>query len=890
MKIKTYDAGRFVKKNYFSYGVEVNEDRAIPAVLDGLKPVVRRSLWAANKMGLHNNKTNVKTARLVGDIIGKYHPHGDSSVEAALATQISSCVPTFEGEGNWGNFSDKKWAAQRYCVTGDTLIKTNFGDIKISKLPKLFGQSKNVLTKNGFKFNTKGLSTVGINGKQVEISTWINSGKHNVLEIKTNFNSLKCTPNHPILTLNSDFKHEWVESGKLAIGDYLCVTRSQVNNNLKHVKTLTESNAKFLGYLVSEGYRYGRNGVGFSNTDDSISNDFRDCLANLIEQFDLDINVIEKTRIIVEGNKPVTEFNIHSAELMSWLKSLGFKLGSKNQRVPKVIFKSSNYIVSNFLSAYYSGDGSISCGAQIDCLCQITADSISKKLLKDISYLLWSRFSILTGDLVKDSRSNCYKLYVLGNESNRDFIQKVNFTCTIKKDRCTESLELLNNIALTAGNSKTDIIPFADRLDNGIHKTRRAFRRNYLEYSTNAKQLAKEIYDSDYLYVKIESIKSLGKEWVYDLTVPETHSFTANNFVVHNTNIKLSKYSDLVFFDNFYLPAIDLIDNFDGEEKEPVVLPALLPHLLLNGASGIGVGMATEIPQFTLSSVLKTVKQIFTLKDVNYSTCKNLELNHVEKAIYDKKLNKEQLKQLIDSGKGRILFEPVLTLKPSMIEGTGFVQNNLSQVIDKVEKNRNVVRTFDAISTESRYGKLYIYLKKCLNKQALDLELDKVKKDLSAYCSYNIKVVKRFFSRKSNTVEKSLADYSVIDILKDWYDYRIDLEKRACGIAIEKVEKQISDLELKIKAVDHLDDIVACLKSKMDDKQMTEKLSKVMKVSLDDAFKVICFEVRRLKSLEKSELIKKIKEHKSEIKAYQVRIKNPDEYILTTLKNFEKLV
>ena len=107
--------------------------------------------------------------------------------------------------------------------------------------------------------------------------------------------------------------------------------------------------------------------------------------------------------------------------------------------------------------------------------------------------------------------------------------------------------------------------------------------------------------------------------------------------------------------------------------------------------------------------------------------------------------------------------------------------------------------------------------------------------------------------------------------------------------AITKVEEKILDLELKIKAVDHLDDIVKCLKSKMNDKEMTEKLSKAMKVSLEDAFKVICFEVRRLKALEKSELLNKIKELKVEIKSYEVRIKKPDEYILTTLKDFEKL-
>lgn len=79
------------------YGEEVNEQRAIPALADGLKPVSRRLLWAAKGM-----TSQGKSARLVGNTMGGFHPHGDSSIYGALITAVNSPVPPFVGVGNWG--------------------------------------------------------------------------------------------------------------------------------------------------------------------------------------------------------------------------------------------------------------------------------------------------------------------------------------------------------------------------------------------------------------------------------------------------------------------------------------------------------------------------------------------------------------------------------------------------------------------------------------------------------------------------------------------------------------------------------------------------------------------------------------------------------------------
>ena len=95
----TLVAKTFMKR----YGHYVNEDRAMPALMDGLKPVHRRILWAMHLLGCHPNAKTVKSARIIGDVIGKYHPHGDSGAYTALVNMANQPSPFVYGEGNWGN-------------------------------------------------------------------------------------------------------------------------------------------------------------------------------------------------------------------------------------------------------------------------------------------------------------------------------------------------------------------------------------------------------------------------------------------------------------------------------------------------------------------------------------------------------------------------------------------------------------------------------------------------------------------------------------------------------------------------------------------------------------------------------------------------------------------
>ena len=119
-KIKDSDRINIEKEmenSFLDYAMSVIVSRALPDVCDGLKPVHRRIIYAMNEAGYVSGKPSRKSARIVGDVMGKYHPHGDSAIYDAmvrLAQEFSMRVPLVEGQGNFGSMDGDSAAAMRY--------------------------------------------------------------------------------------------------------------------------------------------------------------------------------------------------------------------------------------------------------------------------------------------------------------------------------------------------------------------------------------------------------------------------------------------------------------------------------------------------------------------------------------------------------------------------------------------------------------------------------------------------------------------------------------------------------------------------------------------------------------------------------------------------------
>src|ERR1700688_1701142 len=106
-----------MKTSYIDYSMSVIVGRALPDVRDGLKPVHRRILFAMKEMGLTHRSAYKKSARVVGDVLGKFHPHGDLSVYDAMVRMVqefSLRYPIVDGQGNFGSIDGDPPAAMRY--------------------------------------------------------------------------------------------------------------------------------------------------------------------------------------------------------------------------------------------------------------------------------------------------------------------------------------------------------------------------------------------------------------------------------------------------------------------------------------------------------------------------------------------------------------------------------------------------------------------------------------------------------------------------------------------------------------------------------------------------------------------------------------------------------
>jgi DNA gyrase subunit A len=116
-KIIGVDIKNEMKQSYIDYAMTVIVARALPDVRDGLKPVHRRILYSMDELGVSPDKPHRKSARIVGDVLGKYHPHGDTAVYDAmvrLAQNFSIRCPLVDGHGNFGSVDGDGAAAMRY--------------------------------------------------------------------------------------------------------------------------------------------------------------------------------------------------------------------------------------------------------------------------------------------------------------------------------------------------------------------------------------------------------------------------------------------------------------------------------------------------------------------------------------------------------------------------------------------------------------------------------------------------------------------------------------------------------------------------------------------------------------------------------------------------------
>jgi len=228
--VTAIDFGDAMRERFIRYASYVVTDRSIPDLRDGLKPSQRRVLWAMWEMGVRYNKPTKKSARVIGNAMGKYHPHGDQSLYSTLvrmAQSFSMNNPLLEGQGNFGSIDGDDPAAQRYCIPSGTPILLEDGTSKNVEL----------LQVGDMVFTHRGVS------RQIE---GIFPQEHEDLiriELDTGF-VVFASPNHPLLVFR-DGEWEWVRCEFIRESDCLAQLVSEGDS-------LTEANDINPAFLEAE--------------------------------------------------------------------------------------------------------------------------------------------------------------------------------------------------------------------------------------------------------------------------------------------------------------------------------------------------------------------------------------------------------------------------------------------------------------------------------------------------------------------------------------------------------------------------------------------------------------------------------------------------------------
>jgi len=216
-----------MQRSYLDYAMSVIVSRALPDVRDGLKPVHRKILYAMYDGGFRPDRGYSKCARVVGEVMGNYHPHGDAAIYDALVRMgqpWSLRYPLIDGNGNFGSPGNDPAAAMRYCVVGSTEVRLASGEsVRIDSIvPDAAPGSDNPID----------LKIAGLTGDSVSASMLFHSGAHPTLRVRAeDAPDLVGTHNHPVLCAvrlhSGEVVLRWKLLSQLEPGDLLARPRGE---------------------------------------------------------------------------------------------------------------------------------------------------------------------------------------------------------------------------------------------------------------------------------------------------------------------------------------------------------------------------------------------------------------------------------------------------------------------------------------------------------------------------------------------------------------------------------------------------------------------------------------------------------------------------------------
>jgi DNA gyrase subunit A len=858
-----------MRSSYLDYAMSVIVGRALPDVRDGLKPVHRRVLYAMHDLGLQPTRAYRKSAFIVGEVMGKYHPHGDTAIYdtlARMAQDFSLRYMLVDGQGNFGSIDDDPPAAMRYCVTGETRVATPSGTVRIDSVVP--GAEPNSDT----EIETEVLDRLG---RPVPASRFFHSGDHPTLRLRTaQGHELTGTHNHPVLCLVDMAGVPlllWKLLEEIRPGDRVLISRTPRAAG-KPLSKNESSLALLAGAFISEGW-ISASRAGFNNVDKAF--------------FD---QVITAYDVVVGGRRYVSSREIASGSLIYELdiQNLTDFLNSplaeltgtaRAKKVPEFVWRSSPGFKRAFLCSLFTGDGSSSRLPRNTI--QISYSTYSEQLARDVQLLL-----LETGVVSRICRyeKGEFKVVISNRRDARLFSANVGFL-----GKKQEKLERdLAAIPETSRALSRDHVPFmADyiRAESGSRWTDRDWlQRHNVDRIERWEQggtaileriESREVHDvvaplvtGDYFYAEVESVVDAGIRPVYSVRVEsEDHSFLTNGFVSHNTEARLARLSTEMLRD-IEAETVEWGPNYDESQREPLVLPARFPNLLVNGAAGIAVGMATNIPPHNLSEAIGAVKAYIANPGIDLAGL----MEHVKGPDFPGGglMSAEGIRDAYASGRASIRVrarahvEPlkggrdaiVVTELPFMVKKGG--EGGLITKIADLVRDKKITGVSDLRDESDRSGmRLVIETKR--GGDPPEVVLNQLYKRTSMQTTFGVNMVA--------LVDGVPRTLSLKELVEHYVSHQREVVIRRTQHELRRAEARAHILEGLLIALDNLDAVIELIRGSADTDVAKAGLVERFELSEEQAQAILDMRLARLTALESGkvreeheELVKRIAE------------------------------
>jgi DNA gyrase subunit A len=836
-----------LKESYLDYAMSVIVSRALPDVRDGLKPVHRRVLWAMWDSGLTHLARYRKSANVVGETMGKYHPHGDIAIYDTLvrmAQDFSMRYPLVDGQGNFG------------CFTKDTKVRLTDG--RSLSFGELIEEHRRGKINYTYTVNKLGLVSIA----EIKSPRLTKKNAEIISVILDNGEKIRCTPSHKFMLKDGAYK----EARELKAGNSLMPLYERLSeradriNRDGYVLIYQPMEDQWIpahhladNYNLSRGmYAKGagkvRHHADFNKLNNNPNNIRRmqwgeHWKIHYEHASQLHQNA-EYRQKIAQGRKKFWE-NGKNRGKYALRASLMNKKNWQNPEYREQKRKFLSRVNKEYIAAHPEKRA-----------------EFSRRLTNTLK-LLWR---------AADYKEHMHEKIIKGNKNHT-----TNRTGKLKFLKiCRRALEQFSYL-----DEKS-----YDSARKAVYSYRAAplWETGFGKYFSNDKERVLVELNKNHKVVCVES--DIEKEDVFDLTIDGTHNFAlAAGVFVHNsvdgdsaaamryTEARLSKISEELLTD-IEKETVTWRPNYDATRQEPEILPARLPNLLLNGSLGIAVGMTTNIPPHNLSELVDAI--LFLSDNPDASS--------------------EDLTKFVkgpDFPTGGIIFDEK-AIKAAYATGRGGITIRANTDITE-RKNKQ----FDIVVTEIPYQVNKSELIKQIAQLAQDKKIEGIRdiRDESDREGLRIvvelrsdvppqKVLNQLFNHTDlqkdfhfnlialvNGIEPQLL--SLRDILAQYLEHRKLVVKRRTQFDLKKAEERAHILEGLHKALGVIDRVIATIKKSKDREDAHRNLVKIFKLSDIQASAILEMKLQTLAALERHRIEEELKEKRALIKELNLILKSP---------------